>query len=319
MLHAPLAIAQFVFQHRVEWLLVSSLGDVQTWPWLRGYGLTAHANILGGYLSLGLAALMASRLVGADDRPGRPGRGWLFLIFGVLVAGLLSTFSRSAWFGTAVGVGLLALVWHANRRVWQSRRGLPGRLALIGGLISLLYLGFWPGYFVSRLMTPAGEWLGVLEVPSENIEMINLETRAGYDETAWRLIVDHFPGGVGGANFTQASYRLDPDLPPDHLYLPVHNVLLLITAELGPAGGLCWLWLWGAFGLALWRSRAAVSRDSWLLGWSIALVSLFVISFFDFYLWGWQFGRLMLWAMLGLWAGRYGQIADVPAPTVPPD
>jgi hypothetical protein len=80
---------------------------------------------------------------------------------------------------------------------------------------------------------------------------------------------------------------------------------MLVTAELGPAGGFSWIFLVAAFAFALWQKRTALVEDPWLLGWSIATLALLVTGFFDFYLWGWQPGRLMLWLTLGLWAGAY--------------
>jgi hypothetical protein len=96
-------------------------------------------------------------------------------------------------------------------------------------------------------------------------------------------------------------------LPPTHLYLPVHNIPLLLSAELGPLGGLTWLFLLLAFVLGLRQRRAHLAQNPWFLGWSLALLALFAASFFDFYLWSWQSGRVMLWLVLGLWAGSYSQ------------
>lgn len=40
----------------------------------------------------------------------------------------------------------------------------------------------------------------------------------------------------------------------------------------------------------------------------MATLSLFVTGFLDFYIWGWQYGRLMLWITMGLWAGAYSEV-----------
>jgi O-antigen ligase len=226
------------------------------------------------------------------------------LLFGLGVAGLVSSFSRSAWLGAGLAAGLLLLVRRGKR---SGERAVLIRLALIGGFICLIFISIWPGYFTARLVEPWTTRFGFVKSTSEDIELINLTTRADYVAVANQLIRAHFPWGVGGGNFSVAAYLANSDLPANYLHQPVHQVFLLITAELGVVGGLSWLFLVAALGLAGWRSRARLRQDVWLLGWSMALLGLSATSLFDFYLWGWQFGRLMLWAVLGLWAGRYTQ------------
>ena len=303
-LHAPLAVGQFIWQSQLEKLWLGDMGIMPTEPWLRGYGLTPHPNILGGYLLLGLVAITTISLTQLKISSSRRLQYGLLLIFGLGIAGLLSSFSRSAWLGTVMAGALLLLVQGAKGLgSWDVLR----RLALVGGLVSLIYISIWPGYFAARLVDPLAARFGIASSAPEEIELINLTTRADYVSVANQLIRAHFPWGVGGGNFSVAAYLANPDTPANYLHQPVHQILLLVAAELGLFGGLSWLFLWAAFGAASWRSRSRLQRDPWLLAWSMALLGLFVTSFFDFYLWGWQVGRLMLWAVLGLWAGRYSQ------------
>jgi hypothetical protein len=231
------------------------------------------------------------------------------VVFGIGVSGLLSTFSRSAWLGAALGLGLAAVAVLSN----QTARAQGGRvllwLGLVGAGVSSFYLATWPDYFSARLATPIVSTLDLAQPLAEPVELVNLAARRGYSQVAWQLIEGRFPWGVGGANFSLAAYRLEPDLPPADLYLPVHNIPLLVSAELGPLGGLTWLFLLLAFVHALGQRRAALAQNPWFLGWSLALLALFTASFFDFYLWSWQSGRVMLWLMLGLWAGQVQETA----------
>jgi len=299
------ATAQFYLQRPVGFSFLGETEALITLPglWVRGYGFSPNPNILGGYLAMGLAATLALAL----NAIGRRERIVLLLIFGVGVSGLLSTFSRSAWVGIALGMGLLTAVILSNpvaHARWGSTFLLLG---LVGISVCLIYVASTPDFFVSRLVAPVAGKLGLYRSPLEHPEMFNLHMRRGYSRVAWHLIVNHFPWGVGSANFSLASYLLEPDLPREHVFLPVHNVPLLLTAELGPVGGLSWIFLLVTFAFGLWHKRTALAQDPWFLGWSVATLSLLATGFFDFYIWGWQCGRVMLWTTAGLWAGAYSR------------
>ena len=83
---------------------------------LRAYGLTDHPNILGGLLTISLLVL-ASCLVRYREE-------WLAVLcggFGLGVAALLLTFSRSAGLGLAGGLAVAAVLLVA-RRHWRALR-----------------------------------------------------------------------------------------------------------------------------------------------------------------------------------------------------
>ena len=112
--------------------------------------------------------------------------------------------------------------------------------------------------------------------------------------------------GVGLANYPTALYHLARETVAAYpVYQPVHNVLLLATAELGVLGGGLWLALLVAPWLALWRKRQTVQMTAWWAGTGGALAALAVVSFFDAYPWSAHQGKLMLWLILGLWARQW--------------
>ena len=80
---------------------------------------------------------------------------------------------------------------------------------------------------------------------------------------------------------------------------PVHNVLLLITAELGIVGLLLFLGACISIVLTIVRSK---SPSAILAG--AVLAGLGTISLFDHYLWSLAPGRMMLGLALGLWIGQ---------------
>ena len=77
---------------------------------------------------------------------------------------------------------------------------------------------------------------------------------------------------------------------------------LLVLVELGPLGGLLWLWLMLA-PLVTWIKRGM--RTASLLGPTAALLALIVIGLFDFYPFQATQGRLLTWTVLGLWGAAW--------------
>jgi O-antigen ligase len=91
--------------------------------------------------------------------------------------------------------------------------------------------------------------------------------------------------GVGLGEYLVAAQRLDADAAR------VHNVPLLVTAELGLPGLLLWLWLMAA-PFWLWLRRGAAARSYAEIGPRLApWVAMLVINTFDTTLWlsgNWQ-------------------------------
>jgi hypothetical protein len=115
--------------------------------------------------------------------------------------------------------------------------------------------------------------------------------------------------GVGLGNYPTALYQLARDTVAAYpVFQPVYNVALLVTAELGPFGGLLWLFLILSPWTALWLRRWQVPITAWWAGLNGAFLSLIVISFLDFYVWTSHQGRLMLWLVLGLWAREWAAL-----------
>jgi hypothetical protein len=311
-LQSLMAIVQFHNQGPVGLFLLGETSG-PSMDWIRGYGFSPHPNILGGYLAIGLAATLALAL-GARRRHQR--NLWI-LVFGIGVGGLVATFSRSAWLGILLGMGLTTVVVLGV----PDTRARWGKTLLLLGVVAagvlLAYAVAAPHVFVSRLVVPAASTLGMeplVQAVSRHlpwythVEQTILAEREGYGRIGLQLIADHLPLGVGAANFSLAFYLEQPGMLVGHLYQPVHNVLLLLSAELGPVGGMAWSVLLVALALALWRTRRVLAHDPWLLGWSVATLALMAISFFDYYAWGWEQGRIMFWCTMGLWAGSYSRV-----------
>jgi O-antigen ligase len=306
-LQTLVAVPQFVLGRSLG---LKKLGEVTVdaaWPgasvvmvgeerWLRAYGLSQHPNLLAGCLMAMLLVVVGYYLVQRDWR-----RVPLLLALGLGFAGLLLTFSRAAWLGTLVGgaVIFVLLAWAWHRKQW-----FPDwlTLGLLAAVLLLLVVSFVAVNW--SLLQPR---LGLV---SQGTEIRSVEARKMQIPAALELIRMRPVLGVGLGNYPTALYQLARETVAAYpVFQPVYNVALLVTAELGPLGGLLWLLLILSPWMALWLRRWQLPITAWWAGLSGAFLALIVISFLDFYVWTSHQGRLMLWLVLGLWAREWGASA----------
>jgi O-antigen ligase len=101
--------------------------------------------------------------------------------------------------------------------------------------------------------------------------------------------------GVGAGNFPLEMLRQRTATIPQY----VHNVPLLLAAEVGLLGGFIWIGAWMAGGIALTagrRRRVSPESVAALAAWC----AIGVIGLFDSYPWSLQAGRLLTAVTLGL-------------------
>ena len=258
--------------------------------WLRAYGLTIHPNVFGGFLAVGaiLSVLLLHR------RAGR-------VLWWLLLLGLFLTFSRSAWM--AVGLILpVVLVWLA-RRYPERRKGLV--IAIAGAAAVLLTSAFvWRAPLLARVqpLLPTTIVEGMADGPgagpgattSLDARIDPVLSRLEQMDVAVNAVRAHPWRGAGAGNFSLVMVRQAEDAIPQ----PVHNVPLLLAAEVGVLGGVLWLGL-GLVGLIVLATSWRSTRP-WAVAASAAWLAVFIISFFDFYPWGLNVGRLLSAFVLGL-------------------
>lgn len=301
-LQAGLGLAQFLAQHTFG---LKDLGELMLrpeWPGasvvtvegvriLRAYGLTQHPNLLAGVLVMG-TLLGVGLALSAQGR-----RQWVAVaLAGANFGGLLITFSRAAWLGLAVaGVGLLLLLARRPFREQIDWRVGTVTAAMLAG-VGLVFVGTqWP------LLLPR------LGLSWEGVEVRSNDERAGLEASSWTLIREHPLLGVGYGNFAVALWLRRPSaLEAYPIYQPVHRAPLLAAAELGIPGVLMWLSLAAGPWTCLWRQRQRWPARGVAPGLAVSLaavlLALTVISWFDFYPWFSQQGRLLSWIGWGLWA-----------------
>ena len=247
---------------------------------LRAYGLTAHPNVLGGLLSIGLLWIMAGWLADAPwPRVSPPVSRAAWLVVGAVgLMGLLVSFSRAAWLGFVIGAAWLC--WR-RRQAWHRSRWL-----LLGMLLAVLFFAW---------RQPDLLWARFFDLTSP-LEARSISERVSGLVVATGLIREHWLLGVGSGLYAVM-------LAPGSAAPVVHSAPLLAAAELGVSGGLLWLWLNGAWLVGLRRSSARPDAWASLLFDTTAAcwLALFVCGLFDNYPWLTSSWRAAL--LLGILAG----------------
>jgi len=157
----------------------------------------------------------------------------LLLSVALMVAGIMLSFSRSAWLGLLCG-GLYLI----------ARRIISNGNAILGpntkrGLLVVAGIGLVAG---GLLLV---EWDAVsvrLQPASNRLERTAIQQRLSLLELSFKVISWRPVTGVGGDNFARAADRfLPPNQRGQSSQYPVHNTYLLAQAELGLLGGAAWL------------------------------------------------------------------------------
>ena len=264
--------------------------------WLRAYGLTPHPNALGAYLSMSLLVC-----VGALSSVRAASRPWLGLCIVLGSAGLLFTFSRSAWLGTLAGLAYMAGIVRPWRYVnWQSRRTRWVVTTLVVFLLlgAVVFLAAFGDLLITRLFR--------LDDP---LERRSVKDRVYDVRQAWSLIRAVPLKGTGSGYYVGALWAgAGEDRPPG--FRKVHNVPLLAAAELGIPGAILWLWLLLGPPIALAKHRRRALQDvverAACAGWAAAFVSALVLSILDntLYIATIWWPALYLGLLAGQWAHR---------------
>ncbi|MSU75272.1 MAG: O-antigen ligase family protein [Candidatus Magasanikbacteria bacterium] len=254
--------------------------------WLRAYGAFGSPNILGGFLAITFLFGLLLYL-GIQDK-----RYKIALTVGEIIIGLglLFSFSRAAWIAVEVGIALTIIL------LWKNKVGFKKILAplLISAGAALVAASFFLPLFTTRLTSQ-----GRLEQQSRTTRVEQYQdfktifwspllTKEGVGGGLPRLGRALF--GVGPGAYTLALYKNNPTLPVWR-YQPIHNIYLLILAELG---------ILGFIGVAVLMCCAVVLTWKHNRLFFPILISLFILGLFDHWLWSMYVGQMVCWLMIGL-------------------
>jgi len=321
-LQSFLAIGQFAFQESFssKWL---GMNNYEAWQggvsvleneggrWLRAYGSLPHPNILGGYLAIVflLGLIMWNNMlfpprnkygVSFGDLPaGEAGIklpalkitlasyfSWdkikkdrvksLLILSSLLIIllGVLLTFSRSAWLALIVGIIFLSANVNLRKNFIK--------LLLIFIFAGAVFISLNHENFYTRFNT------------AERLEQKSISERSLYFSQAKEIIGKNFWLGTGAGNYTEAVFQNDEVKKPIWQYQPVHNVLMLVWAELGIIGLILFSLILISLFLQLYKVKNHNSYSC------VILATLCILFFFDHWLWTTHFGILFFWLIAGL-------------------
>lgn len=291
-LQAALGIWQFFSQKVIasKWLGISEhrpeiLGDqvieTSTERFLRAYGALPHPNILGGFLVLCLILLIFAILQNTNKKQNI----FLAIILPIITCGLFFSFSRSAFCALFISLLFIYLFLHYQHKI------LLIKFYKIAGVLFFLFLllaSIYPNLIISRV------------TQINRLENKSLDERAQQYQESLGIIKQNWPTGIGLGNYTSTIYR---DLTSDlnfYEYQPVHNIYLLLFAEIGCFGLVIYiLIIINAIKNINFKALSSVTSIIIIIAWLI-------IGFFDHYLLTLNFGLIIFFLPIGLLAKNCG-------------
>ncbi len=268
--------------HQSADVLGSSVVETVSGRWLRAYGSFPHPNMLGIWLVLSILLLIKETKQLAHEHVTRRLKQYRYalryLIFFVVLFGLLATFSRSAWLALCISIAVGVLIAGMRKRF--------DTVLLIYIGISMVCVGLFSTLFPEQMLArTTGQ--GRLEVQSTTERLSSLEEAKGVIKDNWLI-------GVGIGNYTVAVHTNIDDQRPSFVYQPVHNTYILILAELGVIGALLIAYL---LYLMTQYQRQVIENI-------IVVIPLLTIMLFDHYLWTLYSGVVIFLLILGIFVQK---------------
>jgi O-antigen ligase len=292
LVHAATGLSQIIAQKHLGLTVLGELPIRNQAPWstvadgassfLRAHGLSPHPNVLAGHLAIGLILCWG---LGVGRRGAH--RGFIVVAWALLFATLLFTFSRAGLLAAVVGIAVAAVWLGRGRAPARSIAALGYPLTIVATVALVVFAVVFHRYLHDRLLS-----IGALVGPYAAVD------RRGLIDAAVALIANHTLGGVGAGNFSAATRTVTPGgVALDS----VHNVPLLIGAELGLAGSIMIFAMVAALlavGCRRWRAR---SGDLWQGLAAGSLAALVIVGMLDHYPWSIPQGGLLGAWLLGWW------------------
>lgn len=269
--------------------VVETFAGGQGARWLRAYGSFDHPNIFGAAMVIGIFLLIWLAMEYEKKRTFENIKKEIFIssIFFVMLIGFATacflSLSRSAWVG--LGFGLIAMM---AQKKWRNRKIRAADdeqwIVLLKSLFVVIVIFLFMGFVYKDLVL-------VRTQGSTRLEEKSLDDRAVFFQQGREIIKNNLFLGVGAGNYIETVRKANPG-SPSWAYQPVHNVFLLVWAELGIVGMLVLLTLMFAAVGNVWQSGN-------VLGIAL-LASLAPTLLLDHWLWSLHFGVLFLGLIIGL-------------------
>jgi O-antigen ligase len=276
----------------------------------RGSGTFVCPNHLAGFLELTLGLLVA-RVVIVRRESQSVERSVILKVLLVytavmVVAGILTTLSRSGWAATIIGLSALLFLGE-----WRLRSVLP-RAALVLAFLTFMALMLWSVDSIRNYVVKS------LRIDNQTQGISLNDPSMGGRALMWRgtvkMIRDAplFGTGIGSWQWAYQRYK-SPGVTvsePDY----THNDYLNLAADYGLAGGVIMLAVFICFFWHAWRiSRTAQSSEqrAFAVGAMLSVISILVHSWFDFNL-HIPANSLLLAAIMGFTAAMGDQQRQLP-------
>jgi len=256
---------------------------------MRAYGTTPHPNVLAGFLFLSIFALY---FIWFYRKGFSHNINLLYsVVYAIMLAGLLLTFSRTIIFFWALGFiirGLLiGFLPKYRNKFWlnsEMRRKIISILLVTAIVLASFIIMAWP------------EVLSRIKISPDD-EAVKLRVYYASETIDQRL--NWFGSGAG--NFVVWLKSKQPNLP-EYLYQPVHNIYLLLYSELGILGLITFLSLIGYTFYDFYHSYKF--QKLFHYSFILVLASILLMGMFDHFLWTLQQGRFILWLSIALIAAK---------------
>tara|TARA_Y100000310_G_scaffold173181_1_gene173306 strand:- start:5547 stop:6932 length:1386 start_codon:yes stop_codon:yes gene_type:complete len=246
--------------------------------WLRAYGSLPHPNILAGFLVIAIIFILYLSFIAKK----RNQRIFVLASLVMIIPALFFTFSRSAWLALIVSLGIL-IFWLIKDKHYLWKKTFFKILLLV--IIIFSILGFSMSEPVLTRLTG-----------DQDLEVASIYLRVAFAQQAWDIISNAPLQGVGVGNYTLGVFQQINDTWPGYYYQPVHNIILLILAEVGIFGLLVFLIM---IGLLTWFLEISPTSLEKMISF-LPLVAILTISLFDHYFWSLYSGAIIFWLILAL-------------------
>ena len=245
LIQSGLALVQYQTQSSLGLGLFGEMEVVKQdigYVFTRATGTIGHPNVLAYFFQILIPIVFALALQGPRLRH----RVWYLLVLAGALLGIFTTLSRAAWITLPVSLGLVFLLVFV-RPPW-SRLKAMGLLAMTFALV-LVAIAAFP----------------VVEKRFTHSDFQSAQSRMPLNQAAWSLIEQYPVTGVGLNNFAEVFKRYDTT-GQSRLFKGykqvVHNMYLLVWAELGTIGFIAFLWMLLAVFLAI-RAALRTADPHW--------------------------------------------------------
>ena len=217
----------------------------------RPQGTLGHYMTYSGTLMLVLSTAVARVLFRKDNRT------WAALVIPALVVALAFTFSRNAWVGACVAVGLLFIL-------------KDFRLLGLVPVLAAVFFALAPSAVTARVYSMFDR-----NDPTSRDRIAMLEAGA-------RIVRDHPLAGVGPDMVIRVypEYRSADAVEPVQPHL--HNVPMQIAAERGLPALAAWIWFLAVLARDLWRRFRQGPYPSVAAAGLAALASMVAAGLFEY-------------------------------------